>query len=171
MSELVSPPFTYDDERLMYDEACFFFDGDGFDKVCLGLGGGRRKGEEETKKEKERKPGHYIDLVIRSQFMGTGSLSSLSPSQSEEIAFTIKGEIRAPKFEALTTNLKSSVFDIGISSISQVSRTIDKSSICISAEPIILKKNLYQKESTKATLPGAPIFKSVLLVDKKESKS
>lgn len=140
MSNLASPPFTYDDERLTYDEACFLYNGDGFDKICLGLGGGRRKGEEEAKREKERKPGHYIDLVIRSQFMGTSSLSGLSP-QGDEIAIAVKGEIRSPKFETTSTNLKSSVFSIGVSSISQLSKTVDKSSIRISVEPITKVQN------------------------------
>ena len=31
---LPTPPYTYDDPRLLYDEVCFFYDG-GYDQVCL----------------------------------------------------------------------------------------------------------------------------------------
>lgn len=45
---LPTPPFSYDDGRLVYDEHCFFYDS-GYDNVCLGLPtavvlrGGRKK--------------------------------------------------------------------------------------------------------------------------------
>lgn len=29
------PPYHYDDPRLLYDERCFFYDGYGYDDVCL----------------------------------------------------------------------------------------------------------------------------------------
>lgn len=32
---LPTPPYTYDDPRIAYDEVCFFYDGDGYDAVCL----------------------------------------------------------------------------------------------------------------------------------------
>jgi hypothetical protein len=47
---LPTPPYLYDDPRLVYDEHCFFYDG-GYDSVCLGAptavivraGGSRKK--------------------------------------------------------------------------------------------------------------------------------
>ncbi len=32
---LPDPPYGYDDPRITYDEHCFFYDGDGYDNVCL----------------------------------------------------------------------------------------------------------------------------------------
>jgi len=53
-----SPPYFFDDPRILFEEPCFFFDG-GFDDVCLaGLGHGKKVGalggSSSRKKQEER---------------------------------------------------------------------------------------------------------------------
>jgi hypothetical protein len=36
MSNIASPPYTYNDPRIIYNEPCFFYNG-GYDLICLGL--------------------------------------------------------------------------------------------------------------------------------------
>lgn len=71
---LPEPPYMYDDERLMYDEQCLFYDGAGYDDVCLagpttvvvrpfgGVGGKRRR-------VVPNKEYPYLNIFIQTQLL------------------------------------------------------------------------------------------------------
>lgn len=70
----IPPPYAYDDPRIAYDEACFFYNG-GFDEVCLAertssrrLGGGRAVASYKAPyKDKTKPTKEPLDIRMRSR--------------------------------------------------------------------------------------------------------
>jgi len=73
---LPSPPYTYDDPRLTYNEHCFYYNG-GYDSVCLiigfdrkrrvGVGGGTASGGK--RRDEELPPLPWIDITVCAQLL------------------------------------------------------------------------------------------------------
>jgi hypothetical protein len=68
------PPYTYDDPRIAYDEVCFFYDGDGYDAVCLAgpaivaLPGGASTSSSATRRSKGNAPLlPFINIFIQAE--------------------------------------------------------------------------------------------------------
>lgn len=74
-----SPPYSFDDPRILFDEPCFKFDG-GFDEVCLaGLGLNRRKrvgvvgGSALRKKTVEKEERNVYDIKMKTSLASVNS--------------------------------------------------------------------------------------------------
>jgi len=67
---LATPPYTYDDPRILYDEICFFYDG-GYDSVCLAtptiVVGRSSSSTGKRKKEQLEKP--FINIFIETKLL------------------------------------------------------------------------------------------------------
>lgn len=67
---LPTPPYTYNDPRLLYNEVCLFYDG-GYDSVCLSTGtifvGKATASSSSSKKKKIDKP--FINLFIETKLL------------------------------------------------------------------------------------------------------
>lgn len=107
---LPNPPFLYDDERITYDEHCFYYDG-GYDIICLqtppepdeepkkrvGRAGGRRRYQE----NRPRRPVVYYNLFCKTLKAVLEDGTEIDLDQEDHV----KGHISVPSAEARVTSL------------------------------------------------------------------
>lgn len=79
---LPSPPFTYDDPRLIYDEHCFLYDGDdtGYSELCLNpptQSVVRRGGKSTAYAKRYTYPSRYdeLDVLFKTHLSGVNQLT------------------------------------------------------------------------------------------------
>lgn len=83
------PPFTYNDNRLMYGEQCFYYNG-GYDNICLSINtiNAKRKVGNGGDLDKKREILPWVDITVRSQLIKINKI----PIHSDVMIQNIKGE-------------------------------------------------------------------------------
>ena len=148
---MFSPPFTYDDPRLTYDEHCFYYDG-GYDEVCLVIGFGRKRsgGRSNPPSRQTIQPfvtassnAFWINVEVRSRVF---KINQELFKEEEEVVQSARGELDPGEIELIASRVDStpSTFAVLAESV-DVKTDLDPderniASVIVMADPITAKQ-------------------------------
>lgn len=119
---LPSPPFTYDDPRLVYDEHCFLYDGDdtGYSELCLNppTQSIRRRGggsHHYTSRNSYPTRSNDFDVLFKTHLLGVNSQSLSSESKYLRYKDVLGGGPRVRAFEVKTLSTPKKELSIVVS--------------------------------------------------------
>lgn len=95
MSPLPDGPYTYDDPRILYDEHCFFFDGDGYDNVCLNPGTavvvrhrGRGSYSNARQRQRQQERGTFLNVFVQANLREVNGKHQIFDEDKSWVRFT-----------------------------------------------------------------------------------